>query len=112
MSAEGTWMELYELQKFVEMFDLDIPQQKIVELANKISTQRIQAEQKCQLLQNDVLRWIQATEELAEHVDMEVQLTSENELVRKLAKEDFDLEEKLRWKRSLLKEGRLGLQEG
>lgn len=101
--CSGTsWPELVELQKFVEMFDLDIPQHKLTEFANKLTNYRVRAEQREQEAKADLFKWITAADALAEHVDTDVMLTSENELVRKMGKQDWELSEKIRWSRGSL----------
>lgn len=93
--------EFRELQKLIDLYDLDIPQSRLNQIANNIGSARRHAEAQRKLLQQDVLNWIEAASELAEHVDLETKLTSDNELIRKMAKQDFDLDEKMRWKMSL-----------
>lgn len=96
-ASEGSWPEQEIIDKFVELWSVEAPREAIVKLKNDLTALRIDVQQKHKQAESEVLAWIEACEELSSNVDMDVKLTSENELIRKLAKKDFSFGEKLRW---------------
>lgn len=100
--SSGSWPEQEIVDKFLELHGIEAPPSAINKLKNDLTALRIDVQHKLDQSQQDLLEWIQACEELSQEVDMDTRLTSENELIRKLAKEDFSFAEKMRWKRRLI----------
>lgn len=97
----ATWPEQDILDKFFDLFETEAPREAIIKLKNDLTTVRLSVQEQKEQLERDVVSWMQAAESLAEEVDLETRMTSSNELVRKMAKQDFTFEEKLRWKKKI-----------